>query len=135
MQTNIISEILFSMWFKQDTGFISKCQICFVKHPSISKCHKLVASHLTGVRSFRSYPAIQVRMQSGRCYESRPVKIVFSFRILLKRFDLVSSTAFLSMGFRHDSCLLNQAIFHLKSPQALKKQACVFSLFTKPLHV
>lgn len=65
-----------------------------------------------------AYPTIHVRMQSGRCNESRPVKIVFSFRILLKRFDPISSTTFSSVGFRHDSCPLNQPIFHLKSPQA-----------------
>lgn len=76
------------------------------------------------------YPTIHVRMQSGRCYESRPAKIVFSFRILLKRFDPVSSTAFSSVGFRCDSCPLNQPIFHLKFPQALKKTSlCVFDFY------
>ncbi len=58
------------------------------------------------------------------------MKIVFSFRILLKRFDPVSSTAFSSVGFRCDSCPLNQPIFNLKFPQALKKTSlCVFDLY------
>lgn len=118
----------------QDIGFIYKCHICFVNHPSISKCHKLAASHLTSVRSIKSYPTIRVRMQSGRYFESRPVKIVFSFRILLKHFDPVSSTVFSSVGLSHDSCPLNQPISHLKSSKK-KTSLCVFFIFTNPLHV
>ncbi len=35
------------MRFENKILVLFKCHICFVNHPSISKCHTLVASHLT----------------------------------------------------------------------------------------